>query len=67
MQNDLVECSDVAEPSRKRPRLNDTDPPKPTVGADDVVRDETYYFDDGSCVLKVESTLFNVSGSLTSQ
>ena len=25
-----------------------------------VVRDETYYMQDGSCVLQVENTLFNV-------
>ncbi len=24
-------------------------------------RDDTFYFDDGSCVLLIESTLFNVS------
>ena len=26
-----------------------------------VVRDETYYMQDGSCILQVENTLFNVS------
>jgi hypothetical protein len=26
-----------------------------------LVRDETYYMDDGSCILRVEDTLFNVS------
>ncbi len=24
-------------------------------------RDDTFYFDDGSCVIRVEGTLFNVS------
>jgi hypothetical protein len=30
----------------------------------DSKRDETYYFEDGSCVLLVGSTLFNVSSSV---
>lgn len=32
-------------------------------GSAEIVRDDTYYMEDGSCVLQVENTLFNVSTS----
>lgn len=34
-----------------------------SVARTDVVRDDTYYLEDGSCILLVESTLFNVRSS----
>ena len=30
-----------------------------------IVRDDEYYFSDGSCILRVENTLFNVSTCYT--
>ncbi|KAI0345959.1 hypothetical protein BDW22DRAFT_1324730 [Trametopsis cervina] len=38
-----------------------------SVARTDVVRDDTYYLEDGSCILLVESTLFNVHRSLLSK
>jgi hypothetical protein len=41
------------EPSRKRPRLEEDTLPET------VFRDQNYYFSDGSCVLRIQNTLFN--------
>lgn len=59
-------------PSRKRARLDDTDSEEvvrelqPHIERA-VARDNTYYFSDGSCVLRVESTLFNVHRTILSK
>jgi len=55
-------------PLRKRARLI-VDPPEQTQSPvmvsvseepKDPIRDDTYYMSDGSCVLRVQNTLFNV-------
>jgi hypothetical protein len=50
--------------SRKRTRCNsfaNTGPPEKYLAmAQSYPRDDTYYYEDGSCVLLVEDTLFNV-------
>jgi hypothetical protein len=51
-------------PVRKRPRYDDMQlrsGPESLSTTDQMVkRDDTYYMSDGSCVLSVENTLFNV-------
>ena len=74
VSNEIFVCtpgSGSASPLRKRPRyddsdstdLNDVDRDTPTagfMGNKPLVRDSKYYLVDGSCVLLVEDTLFNV-------
>jgi hypothetical protein len=51
-------------PPRKRSR-NALEKPEvmkiPQLQASEVARDEDYYLSDGSCIILVENTLFNVS------
>lgn len=49
-------------PPRKRARnlFEKQDMKVPQCQGLDVVRDEDYYFSDGSCTIMVENTLFNV-------
>lgn len=60
----------TASPSRKRARVDDELADVEEVNQElqprsskDAVRDDSYYFPDGSCVLLVEDTLFNVCTS----
>lgn len=51
--------------SRKRARIDELDEviqelQSPSQSDEDLVRDDIYYFSDGSCILRVENTLFNV-------
>lgn len=60
--------SDISQPSvhlaRKRGRCNsfqNTGPPEKYQAMHQTyLRDDTYYFEDGSCILLVENVLFNV-------
>jgi hypothetical protein len=50
-------------PVRKRPRYDDMQlrsGPESLSEKSTTVKDDTYYMSDGSCVLLVENTLFNV-------
>lgn len=78
VSNEISVCtpsgSGSGSPLRKRPRYDDSDssdhndrmgkdkPATGFVGNKPLVRDPTYYLVDGSCVLLVENTLFNVRG-----
>ncbi|KDQ62689.1 hypothetical protein JAAARDRAFT_30590 [Jaapia argillacea MUCL 33604] len=64
--------------SRKRPRLDDEDVvdylhhneeelDHPVIKEPGVIRDDTYYMSDGSCILRVENTLFNVHRTILSR
>lgn len=64
----------TASPSRKRARVDDELADVEEVNQElqprsskDAVRDDSYYFPDGSCVLLVEDTLFNVHRSILSR
>jgi hypothetical protein len=54
----------LPSPPRKRPR-NLFEKPEavkvPNRQTSEIVRDEDYYLSDGSCIILVENTLFNVS------
>ncbi|OCH92654.1 hypothetical protein OBBRIDRAFT_818230 [Obba rivulosa] len=66
------ETSGLRSPSRKRARLENEDElhvlhelqPAPQL---DIVRDDTYYLSDGSCILQVENILFNVHRTVLSK
>ncbi|KAH9053956.1 hypothetical protein EDB83DRAFT_2393068 [Lactarius deliciosus] len=51
-------------PPRKRSRnlleIEETDMKAPPIHHPEIVRDEDYYLSDGSCIILVENTLFNV-------
>ncbi|TFK52336.1 hypothetical protein OE88DRAFT_1627777 [Heliocybe sulcata] len=58
--SDTGESSSNVQPPRKRARTDGRAAPRG-------VRDEKYYFADGSCVLLVEETLFNVHKTMLSR
>jgi hypothetical protein len=73
-------CSSKMSRTHAQPPADDDDPESDSESMDhlmcsssssttslalaDSMRDDTYYFEDGSCVLLVGSTLFNVSSSV---
>ncbi|KZT27464.1 hypothetical protein NEOLEDRAFT_1240395 [Neolentinus lepideus HHB14362 ss-1] len=63
--------SSSVQPPRKRARVDGHDyadsAAEGGLTASDVIRDERYYMADGSCVLLVEKTLFNVHKSMLSR
>jgi hypothetical protein len=63
-KDDVGTAQLLHSPPRKRPRnvlerAEDIKPPQRE--ALEIVRDEDYYLSDGSCIILVENTLFNVS------
>jgi hypothetical protein len=69
-KDDVATAQLLHSPPRKRPRnvLERAEDIKPHQSqALEIVRDEDYYLSDGSCIILVENTLFNVSTTFEHQ
>ena len=60
----VVAAALLHSPPRKRSRnlfeVEETSMKTPPIQSSEIVRDEDYYLSDGSCIILVENTLFNV-------
>ena len=54
----------MATPTKPTARHEKKEPSSPVLASPPVLRDDKYYFEEGDCVIQVQTVLFRVSSGL---